>query len=353
MTFSHESALLPGAEFIVAIDGKGLWPNLTLAPNGEIWATVYNHPSHGYGPDSGIELWVSSDEGRSFQFRSVASNVDDCPGGIRMNHAAGLNAKGELIVLVSGYHAGQSQPMLPTQCCRSTDGGMTWTRKTLSESGVPFGNIVDMNGKLLCAVYEIETVGADKGARSCRSSLLASDDDGATWRKTDMIAEDVNETFLMVHSDGRLFASGRSVCVDKMDGVLPHGSGERLFISNDDGSTWSGGRLMSPQGQENAHLLELRDGRILYCFTSRIPGLFGVVYRISEDRGETWSAARPLITIPAMDWRKTDCGYPSSVQLADGTVVTAFYFGPKAPEYAAETTPWHQRYHMGIARWRP
>jgi hypothetical protein len=39
------------------------------------------------------------------------------------------------------------------------------------------------------------------------------------------------------------------------------------------------------------------------------------------------------------------------VQLDDGSIVTAFYFGPKHPKYAAHTLPWHQRYHMGVAKW--
>ena len=137
-----------------------------------------------------------------------------------------------------------------------------------------------------------------------------------------------------------------------MDGSLPHGSGTVLYRSSDRGATWSPGKPLSPQGQECASLLELTDGRLLCCITSRIPGLFGVVFRVSDDLGKTWSVARSLITIPATDWHKTDCGYPSSVQLEDGTIVTAYYFGPKKPEYANETTPWHQRYHMGVARWR-
>ena len=87
--------------------------------------------------------------------------------------------------------------------------------------------------------------------------------------------------------------------------------------------------------------------------TSRIPGLFGVVMRTSDDGGESWSAPFVLISMPGSDWHKTDCGYPSSVQLDDGTIVTAYYFGPKKPEWAAHGLPWHQRYHMGVARWRP
>lgn len=341
------------AECLVAIDNRGLWPNLTLLPDGTIAAVVYNHPSHGYGPDSGIELWVSADAGRSFAYRALVSDVSDCPGGIRMNHAVGVNLRGELVVIVSGYHPGQRPPLLPLQCCRSADGGQTWNRHALDLPGVPFGDILIVDGRLLCAFYTCAFAGERKDARTFRAYLAASDDQGASWTHFADIAGGVTETHLMRHSGGALFASCRTRCVDGMDGSLPHGAGEKLFRSTDGGNTWDTGRLMSPQGQENAHLLELRDGRLLYCLTSRIPGLFGVVYRLSSDAGQTWSVARPLVTIPAVDWRLTDCGYPSSVQTPDGTVVTAYYFGPKQPEYVAATTPWHTRYHMGVVRWKP
>lgn len=344
--------LRPGAEFAVAIDNKGLWPNLTLLPDREIAAVVYNHPSHGMGPDSGVELWCSTDEGRSFRFRSLVSDVSDVPGGIRMNHAVGLSDRGELLVLVSGYHPKQSLPLLPVQVCVSGDQGRTWARHTIALEGVPFGNVLKVGAELLCPMYRSRRPAAGTPKQS-RSFLACSTDSGRSWAHKADVAEGVSETFLMSRSDGVLVATGRTQCVHRLDDVLPHGSGEKLFASRDGGRTWDAGRPVSPQGQENAHLLELRDGRILYCFTSRIPGLFGVVYRISEDGGDTWSVSRPLVTIPATDWHKTDCGYPSSVQAADGTVVTAYYFGPKQPEFAAETTPWHQRYHMGVARWRP
>ena len=106
-----------------------------------------------------------------------------------------------------------------------------------------------------------------------------------------------------------------------------------------------------PQGQENAHLLELSDGRLLCSFTSRIPGLFGIVLRMSSNGGDSWSYPVTLLSTPAYDWHKTDAGYPSSVQLDDGAIVTAYYFGPRKPEWAAHGLPWHQRYHMGAVRW--
>ena len=182
------------------------------------------------------------------------------------------------------------------------------------------------------------------------SSVYFSTDQGRTWDSSAYIG-DASETHLIRCSNGDWLAAARTGCRDRMDDALPHGSGEALFRSSDEGQTWSEGKPLSPQGQENAHLLELRDGRILCSFTSRIPGLFGVVMRLSEDSGDTWSAPCVLMSVPARDWHKTDIGYPSCVQLADGTIVTAYYAGPKRQEWAGHGLPWHQRYHMGVARW--
>ena len=41
----------------------------------------------------------------------------------------------------------------------------------------------------------------------------------------------------------------------------------------------------------------------------------------------------------------------SFVQLDGGSILTAYYFGPKHPKFAVHTLPWHQRYHMGVAKW--
>ena len=339
--------LLPGAEFYVAVDNKGLWPNLTLLPNGDIVAAVYNHPSHGLGAGD-VELWASADEGRMWTLRSVVSDHSDQPTFIRMNHAVGLNAQRELVALVSGYHEGQRRPTLPVQVCVSADGGCTWQRHLLEDNFVPYGDIVCMpDGALVCATYR--TVCLDPRRYEC--PLLVSTDHARSWSHYADLG-DVNETSLLRCRDGLWLASSRTPVKDRMDGALPHGSGQALRRSTDEGKTWGAPKPVSPQGQENAHLLELSDGRILHSFTSRIPGLFGVVFRLSEDRGETWGEPQVLISMPGSDWHKTDCGYPSSVELADGTIVTAYYFGAKKPEWFEHGLPWHPRYHMGVARWR-
>lgn len=339
--------LMPGAEFYVAVDNKGLWPNLTKLPNGELAAAVYNHPSHGYGDNSDVELWISEDDGRSWAYRSQVTDHPDNPNAIRMNHAVGLNADGQLVAIVSGYQQGQKLPFLPLQCCISHDHGATWDRQVLDIDYVPFGDIFPLpDGTLVCSMYR--RVSQQPRRRKC--SVFYSKDGGRNWGDEAYLA-DTSETHIIRSANGVLLAAGRTSCVDLMDRVLPHGSGQLLFKSEDDGRTWSTGKPLSPQGQENAHLLELKGGRILCSFTSRIPGLFGVVLRMSEDDGESWSYPVVLISMPGRDWHKTDCGYPSSVQIDDGTIVTAYYFGPKRAEWAAHGLPWHQRYHMGVARW--
>ncbi len=340
--------LLPGARFYVAIDNKGLWPNLTKLPGGEIAAAVYNHPSHGYGDNSDVELWISADGTVNWKFRSKLSSHPEEPDGIRMNHAVGLNGEGHLVALVSGYHKGQKLPLLKLQRCISKDNGRTWDRQLMGLDVVPHGDIFALpDGRLVCPAYR-KLPGE---GRRRKASVIFSSDGGRTWGGEQTTADDVSESFLLRRGDGEWLAVCRTSCRDRMDGALPHGSGESLIRSRDEGKTWSEPKLISPQGQENAHLLELSDGRLLCSITSRIPGLFGVVLRMSNNGGDTWSLPVVLISCPARDWHKTDCGYPSSVQLDNGSIVTAYYFGPKHPKFAAHTLPWHHRYHMGVAKW--
>ena len=60
---------------------------------------------------------------------------------------------------------------------------------------------------------------------------------------------------------------------------------------------------------------------------------------MSSDEGKTWSDPIRLAHSLA-----GDCGYPSSVQRADGKIVTAYY---------AKAVANHERYHMGVAIWLP
>ena len=104
---------------------------------------------------------------------------------------------------------------------------------------------------------------------------------------------------------------------------------------------------MTPARHMPAHLLQLRDQSILLTYGVRLRGMLGVCASVSRDEGITWDDPRVLFNTSAYQSdtssRGTDGGYPSSVQLADGTIVTAYY---------CQHLPMHQRYHMGVVLWR-
>jgi hypothetical protein len=334
-------------ERYIAIDNVCAWPNLTLAPQGTILAVIFGQPAH-LSWEGDCECWASEDSGLTWSRRGVPG--PHRPGGNRGNHAVGLARDGSVVALVSGYEGlpapSETTRIIPSIACRSCDLGRTWeqTSEIPAHEGcslpVPFGDIVMLSdGSLGAALYA-----ASEDGGSCNAYLYRSTDDGRTWRNPARIGTGINETALLMLGEGRLLAAART----EDDECLA------LYSSADDGRTWSGQVAVTLGGQHPAHLLRLADGRILLTYGIRNAGLTGVGYRISANEGQAWANPHLLVDIsrdtgPAAEvhpgqaptW---DCGYPASVQLPDGMVVTAYY---------ARSTPAHMRYHMGVVRWRP
>ena len=112
-----------------------------------------------------------------------------------------------------------------------------------------------------------------------------------------------------------------------------------LYFSEDDGNTWGEPQIVTAKNEINGHLLRLKDGRILLAYGNRVKtgNQLGVLAKLSSDEGKTWG--EPIRIGHTSTW---DCGYPSTVQRADGKLVTAWYAG--ASDY-------HNRYHMAVAIW--
>jgi hypothetical protein len=85
-----------------------------------------------------------------------------------------------------------------------------------------------------------------------------------------------------------------------------------------------------------SHLLRLRDDRLLMTYGYRRKP-FGNQARISTDHGKTWSEP---ITVSG-DGANGDLGYPSTVELQDGTLLTAWY----------EQMSNHPRSVLRLAKW--
>ena len=326
-------------ERYIAVDNVCAWPNLTRMPDGEIIAVGFNQPCHASW-EGDVECWASGDDGRMWERRGVPCVHD--PGCNRMNHAAGLAHSGDLIVVASGWDgriAPYSGPawfppgdtdILAPMVSRSSDNGRTW--KSALEAvqmpdgihhPIPFGEIIRFpDGDLGMSVYSWT-----KQERSARNSyFLRSHDDGETWGDAALIgAGRCGEPTCLLMDDRRMLAAVR-------------GRGLTLFASDDAGRTWEQREQLTMNGEMPGHLLKLSDGKILLSHGIRRRGCYGVGALYSEDDGEHWSIGLVVVNLDDA----YDGGYPSTVELDDGRLLTAYY---------ASQVPSHRRYHMGVVIW--
>jgi hypothetical protein len=222
---------------------------------------------------------------------------------------------------------------------RSEDGGRTWAARVPTLVSSPHGPMETADGRLLYAGKMTGRPQAWERGSSHESQPIAvaeSKDDGRSWQiiSTVLFAAghgpaDYHEPHLAEAADGRLVLQIRN-----------HGEpfkGETLQCeSTDRGATWSVPRSIGVWGLPS-HLLRLRDGRLLMTYGYR-RSPYGNQARVSADHGSTWSAPIPL----SEDGIGGDLGYPSSVELADGRILSVWYEVRKdRPKAVLRQARWH------------
>jgi hypothetical protein len=248
------------------------------------------------------------------------------------NPAFGVNAKGHLIAAywkatMDCYADSPNGPLwkatpaegkVPATFVRiSTNNGRTWSKEWpyLSELltlASPFGRIISApDGTLLMGIYGSPRK-KHRGANDV-SVLLRSSDGGKTWGDESLVAVGYNETSFAFLPSGRLLAAARS----------ESGHVATLF-SADNGRTWSKPAQVTRDGEHPADLTVLASGAVQLTFGRRIrPMGCGVLF--SNDGGKTWDNDHEVL-LAGDGVRNGDLGYPSTVQLADGSIVTALYY---------------------------
>lgn len=318
--------LLETAERIVAVKNGGYFPVLIKLKDGTIGAVVRGGAPH-IGLKGRLDWIHSEDGGRTWSDPAVIvdSEFDDrnpalgqmADGTIVMAYAEAstYNDKGEFDTSVGAYNLFY---------VTSTDNGKTWSKKTPFpnipiKNGSPFGRIILLSDNTaimpVYGGYDSNYTGTVKIPENTKiiSGLLRSTDNGRTWGDFSIIsATNHNETAIVYLPDGRLIAMMRT----ESDGRLEKSE------STDNGYTWSKPIPVTQPSQHPADLYLLKDGRLLLVYGNRIKP-YGVGAMLSNDMGKTWDIDKSIMV--AWTSLHTDCGYPSVVQLDDGTIVVMYY----------------------------
>lgn len=206
---------------------------------------------------------------------------------------------------------------------RSTDGGRTWSPRVNAGVGSPHGPTQLADGRLLfpgnkARAPEDDLV--DNGSPYLpRLGVSVSDDDGATWRWLSDVPAMDNHTHADYHEPHAVQAADGRIVYHVRNHAEPHKHEILQTVSHDGGETWSPMRSLGHVGFP-PHLLRLRDDRLLCTYGYRREP-YGIRAIVSDDCGDTWSDPITLTD----DAVNGDIGYPSTVELADGRLLTHWY----------------------------
>lgn len=195
---------------------------------------------------------------------------------------------------------------------RSTDGGRTWSPRYAVPVNSPHGPIVLSNGRALFP-------GVALWSSPRAVAVYESADDGVSWTHRSDVPLRSGDQMNQYHELHGVEAANGTVILH----IRNHNSrnvGETLQCeSTDGGRSWTEPHAIGVWGLPS-HLLRMKDGRLLMSYGHRRKP-FGVQARVSVDHGRTWSGAMRLTE----DGSGGDLGYPSTVELNDGSLVTVWY----------------------------
>ena len=95
-------------------------------------------------------------------------------------------------------------------------------------------------------------------------------------------------------------------------------------FSDDKGKTWSVPKCIGVDGLP-PHLLVHSSGAIICSYACRTEGNHSERAVVSYDNGETWTEDYCLYDFAEHNVLQKDMGYPASVELSDGSILTVYY----------------------------
>jgi hypothetical protein len=315
------------------------WPTLTRRSHGELLLVCSGSREKHVCPFGCVELQRSQDQGQTWSYPRVVMDgpIDDRDAGVLET------ANGSILIttftslayepILHKAKKSQSWPAerlqkwqaahgrvsadgrnaaLGVWMIRSTDGGVTFSHRYSPLVNSPHGPLQLSDGRVLYA-------GKELWHGDNRVGVSISRDDGQSWQWLATIPTrpgDSHENYHELHAveaaDGQLIVHIRNHNTNNNRETLQ-------CESEDGGETWSTPHAIGVWGLPS-HLLRLADDRLLMTYGHRRKPL-GNQARVSEDHGKSWS--EPMII--SGDGNSGDLGYPSTVQLPDGNLLSVWY----------------------------
>ena len=222
---------------------------------------------------------------------------------------------------------------------RSTDGGRTWEEPVDSIASAPHGPIQLRDGRLLF-------LGVDHpGEPPYRLLAVESVDEGRSWRHIGTVPQaDADHAVAEPHPAE--LPDGRLVCLWRYQPEqLTEHRCLRQTESGDGGRTWTETHATAILGYP-PHLRRLESGALLATYGRRVPPM-GHRACLSHDGGASWDTGNEIVLrddAPDIElpWPATwDLGYPASVELAPGELLTVYYqIAPPDRKPSIQATRW-------------
>ena len=324
------------------------WPTVCKDENGVLYAVCSGHRISHICPFGKNYLFVSADDGNTWSCPSIINDtaLDDRDAGIlslgngkllmtyfnhprsfyidnaeeHSNHVADrehVELNRELYMGAIEYlkKMPEERNIYGSFVRLSDDYGCTWKKSIKVTISAPHGPVKLRDGRLLYVGKEFYS-----DRTSGKGDILAyeSSDNGKTWEYVSTVKDTKGyASYIFTEPHTVELKSGRILCgirVQEGDQITVH-----LCHSDDGGKSWS---ELVPLGNCGSppHFMIHSSGAVILSYGRRKEP-FGQRALISYDDGETFSKE----VILRDDATHGDLGYPSTVELSDGRLLTVYY----------------------------
>jgi len=323
------------------------WPTVAKAEDGTLYVASSGHRLGHVCPFGKNYLYISWDEAKSWTGPIIVNDtyMDDRDSGLcawsdgkllvswfdlpiahydaRAADEAAHNAKMRTPLAQAALEMWKALPeeqMQPGGYVRlSRDGGKSWSGPVKVPLTSPHGPTLTPEGKLL---YVGKECWWGQGLETKAIYAMESTDDGMTWSVLSQLPCPEGFVWTQIHeAHGIMLADGTVLAVLRVhDSSLPGGITIYHTRSTDKGKTWSKPERLPDLLGAPGHLLQHSSGAVIMVYGRRVNRM-GQYARISRDGGLTWSEDIAISPEPP----NADHGYPSTVELSDGSLFTVYY----------------------------